>query len=105
MPMLTAAAVRGQLLDIGERALKTFCQALLAYFAVGQMDAFHADWGNALSLAAGAAILSVLSSLASLPGGQPGTASLTSAVFPAADLNAYQQSAEYGEHTAPITKP
>jgi hypothetical protein len=104
--MITAAAARGQLLDISERAVKTWAQAAFAYFIVGQsFDVFHADWGGAMGVSLGAALLSVLSSVASLPGGQPGTASLTSAVFPAADLNAYQHSAEYGEHTAPLKNP
>jgi hypothetical protein len=100
--MITAAAVRGQLADIAERAAKTAAQVLLAYFAVGQLDAFHADWGKALSLAAGAAILSVLSSLASLPMGQPGTASATSSVVPAVGLNVYQAAATYGDRSAQL---
>lgn len=85
LPLLDGPTVRAQLADVAERAVKTFAQALLAYFAVGSLDAFHTDWGNALSLACGAAILSVLSSLASLPVGVPGSASATSAVALAVD--------------------
>jgi|1185.fasta_scaffold192406_3 hypothetical protein len=71
-------------LDTLERAIKTFAEALVAFFAVGNgLDAFHADWGNALSLAAGATILSVLLSLASINLGRRGTASATNAVVPA----------------------
>lgn len=71
-------------LDLAERAVKTFAQALIAFFAVGDgLDAFHADWGNALGLAAGAAFLSVLMSLLSLNLGRHGTASATNAVVPA----------------------
>lgn len=72
---------RDFLLDMLERAVKTAAQSLIAFFAVGDgFDAFHADWGNALSLAAGATILSVLMSFASLRLGHRGTASLTDAV-------------------------
>ena len=69
--------------DAVERAVKTFAQALLAYFGVGALDVLHANWGNALSLALGAAVLSVLTSLLSLSLGNSGTDSLTTAVEPA----------------------
>lgn len=80
---------RDFVLDSVERAVKTFAQSLIAFFAVGDgFDAFHADWGNALSLAAGATLLSVLMSLASLKLGNRGTASATDAVVPAAYADA-----------------
>jgi hypothetical protein len=72
------------LLDLAERAVKTFAQVLVATFAVGDgFDVVHADWGNALSLAAGATVLSILTSVASLKLGNSGTASATTAVEPA----------------------
>lgn len=102
-PVFTAAAIRGQLADIAERALKTWAQAVLAYFLVGDtLDVFHADWGGALGVSLGAALISVLTSLASLPMGQPGTASATSSVVPAVDLNVYRQAATYGDHSAEL---
>lgn len=70
-------------LDTGERAVKNFAQAVLATFAVGDLfNAFHADWGNALGVGMGAAVLSVLTSIASFNVGTRGTASATSVVAP-----------------------
>lgn len=67
--------------DAGERAAKAFSYAVIAVFGVGDgFDAFHADWGNALSMGCGAAVLSVLGSVASYKFGNSGTASLTKAV-------------------------
>lgn len=67
--------------DLLERAVKTFAQALIAFWgADGVLDVVSADWGEALSVAAGAALLSVLTSLASLKLGHSGTASATDAV-------------------------
>lgn len=61
-----------------ERAVKTFIQALLAAFGVGQVDQavtgvdlLHVDWSGALSLAGSAALLSVLFSLLSSGRGDP----------------------------------
>jgi hypothetical protein len=69
--------------DAAERCLKAFAYSVIAFFGVGNgFDAFHADWGNALSLGLGAAILSVLGSVASYKVGNSGTASLTTAVEP-----------------------
>lgn len=75
--------------DSLERATKSFAQGVLATFGAGALDVLHADWGNALSLGAGAAVLSVLTSLLSVKFGNSGTASLTTAVEPA------------GKHAAP----
>ena len=69
--------------DAAERAVKTFAQTLLAYFGASALDILHADWGNALSVSAGAVVLSVLTSLLSVNLGNSGTASLTTAVEPA----------------------
>lgn len=69
--------------DAAERAIKTFAQVLLAYFGADALDVLHADWGNALSVAAGAVVLSLLTSLLSLKLGVSGTASATDAVEPA----------------------
>lgn len=48
----------------GERALKTFTQALLAVFAAG-VTVLDIDWVQALAIAGTAALLSVLTSIAS----------------------------------------
>jgi hypothetical protein len=76
-------------LDSLERAGKTFAQSLLAFFGADVLDVLHANWGDALSVSAGAVVLSVLSSVISYKAGNSGTASLTTAVEPA------------GRHAAP----
>jgi hypothetical protein len=81
-------------LDLAERAIKTFAQTVLATFGAGALDVLHADWGNALALGAGAALLSVLSSLLSLNLGRKGTASATTAVV----TNAYADAVARGRH-------
>lgn len=50
-------------IDAGERAVRTFAQALLALFGAGVVDVVHAPWGADLAIAAGAAGLSVLTSI------------------------------------------
>lgn len=75
--------------DAAERAVKTFAQTLLAYFGADAFNVLEANWGNGLSVAAGAVALSVLTSLGSFQFGNSGTASLTKAVEPA------------GRHAAP----
>lgn len=56
-----------------ERALKTFAQTLLASLGVGAAtDIVSMPWLAALSLAAGAAVLSVISSIASAGFGNDG---------------------------------
>jgi hypothetical protein len=69
--------------DAAERAAKTFAQTLLAYFGADVLDVLSADWGNALSIGAGAVVLSLLTSVVSYNVGHSGTASLTDAVQPA----------------------
>lgn len=48
-----------------ERALKTFVQVLIASFGTDQMGILDLPWETALSLAASAALLSILTSLGS----------------------------------------
>lgn len=64
--------------DAGERAVKTAAQALLSLWLVGDLafDLLTVDWGSALGVAAGAAVISVLTSLVSAPAADVGTASL-----------------------------
>ena len=50
--------------SVAERAVMTFAQALVSVWGVGHLDLLHADWANALSVAGGAALLSVLKTLA-----------------------------------------
>lgn len=60
-----------------ERLLKTFCQSLLAILTVGPaFNVLNVSWSNALGVAAGAAILSLLTSLASVNIGPAGSPSL-----------------------------
>lgn len=49
----------------GERAVKTFVQALLAAFGTTELGILDLPWESALSLAASAAVLSILTSLGS----------------------------------------
>lgn len=53
---------------VGERAVKTFAQALLATLAVSSapLDVLHVNWAGALSIGLGATLLSVLTSLSGL---------------------------------------
>ena len=54
------------LIAIVERAVKTFAQTLLAAFGTSQLDILAVDLKSALSLAIGATMISVLTSLASI---------------------------------------
>jgi hypothetical protein len=47
----------------GERAIKTFAQAALAYLGTGTVGLLTIDYSTALSIAGGSALLSVLTSL------------------------------------------
>lgn len=49
----------------GERAIKTFAQTAVAYFGAGSVGLFTVDWAAFLSVSLGAAILSLLTSVAS----------------------------------------
>jgi len=63
--------------DTIERAIKTFAQSLIAVGLVGATDIVHADWINALSIAALAAVISILTSIVSSNFGDPSTAGVT----------------------------
>lgn len=49
----------------GERAIKTFAQTAVAYFGAGSVGLFSIDWVAFLSVSLGAALLSLLTSVAS----------------------------------------
>lgn len=67
--------------DAAERAMKTAAQAVIAGLAIGEgFNAFAVDWQLALGLALGGALLSVLTSIASIGFSEPGTASLARGV-------------------------
>lgn len=61
--------------DAGERAIKTAAQAAIATFGVGA-GLFDVDWSAALSMTGAAAVLSVLTSIASAEVAETGTASV-----------------------------
>lgn len=69
---MTAAFWTGVL----DRAVKSFAQQLLLLWGADQgLDVLSIDWKSALGLAVGAALLSVLTSLASSPVGTQGSTS------------------------------
>lgn len=47
----------------GERAIKTFAQAALAFLGGGTVGLFSIDWYSLISVSLGAAFLSVLTSI------------------------------------------
>ena len=51
-----------------DRAIRTAAQTAVVLLGAGQVDVLTVDWTNVASLSAGAAILSVLTSLALPPG-------------------------------------
>ncbi len=61
-----------------ERAVKTFAQSLLAVLGVSGIGLLSVPWSTALSTAGMAAMLSVLTSVASEPLGEDNTPSLLS---------------------------
>jgi len=66
-----------------ERAIKTLAQTLIALLGAGTTDLLDVDFGNSLAVSGLAALLSVLTSIASAGAGpQKGTASLV-AIVPA----------------------
>jgi hypothetical protein len=68
-----------------ERAVKTFCQVLAALLVADGTDLLSTDWGNQLSVAGMAAVISILTTVAS--GAITGQASIVRAetVAPAGD--------------------
>lgn len=48
-----------------ERAIKTFAQTLVALMGAGAVDVLTVDWTQAMSVAGGAALMSLLTSIAS----------------------------------------
>lgn len=61
-----------------ERAVKSAAQSLLGLWALDGFNVLNADLGLAGGVAAGAAVLSVLTSLVSLVGGEANSPSLVS---------------------------
>ncbi|MDT0270247.1 holin [Streptomyces sp. DSM 44915] len=55
-----------------ERAVRTAAQTLVAVLGAGAVDLLTVDWGPALATAAGAALLAVLTAVAT-PGGPGAT--------------------------------
>lgn len=53
--------------DAAERAVKTFAQSALATLGAGAVDILSVNWVAVLAVGAGAAVVSVLTSLASEP--------------------------------------
>ncbi len=49
-----------------ERGVKTFAQSAVAYLGANAVGLLHADWLGALDVAAGATVLSVLTSLVTI---------------------------------------
>lgn len=75
--------------DTAERSLKTFAQALLGVFVAG-VTIMSVDWVDALAIGATAALVSVLTSVASAGARDPESASLVA-----------PRPAYVGEHRAP----
>lgn len=75
--------------DLTERAIKTFAQALLGVFVAG-VTIMSVDWVDALAIGATAALVSVLTSVASAGARDPESASLVA-----------PRPAYVGEHRAP----
>lgn len=63
--------------DTIERAVKTFAQSLIGVGLVDAKDIMYGGWINALSIAALATVISILTSIASYNFGDSGTAGLT----------------------------
>lgn len=61
-----------------ERAVKTFAQGLLAVLAAGATGIMDTDWGNTLSVAGLAAVLSLLTSVVTSAVGEPDSPSAVS---------------------------
>ena len=66
-------------LDTLERGVKTFAQGVVAGIGANAVGVLDIEWVVVLSVSATAALLSVLTSVGSMPFNQKGTASLTNA--------------------------
>ena len=62
--------------DAVERALRTAAQALIAFFGADVTGVLAVDWKAAFSVAAGAAVVSLLTSVVASGVGTKGTAAL-----------------------------
>lgn len=85
--------------DLGERAVKTFAQALLGVFVAG-VTILSVDWVDALAISATATLVSVLTSIASAGVKDKESASLVS---PKRQPTAATGGEYVGEHRAPET--
>lgn len=65
-----------------ERSIKSAVQAILLVVGAAQFDWLHADWKSLALSALGAAGLSLLTSIASIPYGRVGTPSLVGIMAP-----------------------
>lgn len=63
-------------LDALERASKTFAQSLVALIGAGAVNIVLLNWADMLGISATAAVVSLLTSIVSLPVGDNGTASV-----------------------------
>jgi hypothetical protein len=68
--------MRQFVVDAVERAAKTAAQAALLVIGADQANVLTLDWQNLAGFAGGGFLLSLLTSVASLSVGAPGTASL-----------------------------
>lgn len=64
------------LMDLGERVLGAFVAGVLSVLGVDALNIVTADWGTALSVGVGAAVLSLLKGLAARYRGDHESASL-----------------------------
>lgn len=63
-------------IDAAERAVKTAAQTAVAMLGTGLVGIIDVDWQNVASVSAVAAVVSLLSSIASNPVGDRGTAAV-----------------------------
>lgn len=77
--------LKAQVLAILERAIKAFAAALLGIVTTNATDVTHLDWGQALSTAGYAALISVLINVASLKLGANDGPSLTTETLTTTD--------------------
>lgn len=68
--------------DAGERALKSFAQAVILTLGGGATNVLTLDWSTIIGGGLGGGLLSLLTSIASAGIANRGTASLTDAVQP-----------------------